>query len=367
LIGAAGARSGVAGVLDAKGVMEPYEEPRQARGWLILLLGIVVFAAFGVVVGYAYYKGLPGIGGEPPLIKAEPGAYRRAPDERGGLAVANANSSIVTVLRQQGEAPRVERLLPPETAAPLEAAEPDAEADTGGPATQPAVQSTPVAPVAGSTGEVDAGAAVPVPASKPAADVQSAAVEPPVTSDVPPPLAAAPSPAAETAPAAPAPSTQRPTRLAAPEPPATAAPAPPSRAAPAPASPAAPPAVAPAQPAASAAPRAEVGPQRLARAEPAVPPPAAVPRAAPGAGVYRLQLAAVRSETGLTQAWADLRQRYPRALATASPQVERTDTSSGPLFRLQAGPFTNRDAAVNACGAIRSSGGQCFIVGPMGE
>ncbi|MFL5337367.1 MAG: SPOR domain-containing protein [Geminicoccaceae bacterium] len=367
-------------MLDAKGVMEPYEEPRQARGWLILLLGIVVFAAFGVVVGYAYYKGLPGIGGEPPLIKAEPGAYRRAPDERGGLAVANANSSIVTVLRQQGEAPRVERLLPPETAASLEAAEPDVEQDPGAPVTPPAAQPTPatpversagaqpapVAPVEGSASETDAGAAVPVPASKPAAAVQSAAVGPPVTSSVPPPRSAAPSPAAETTPAAPAPSAQRPTRLAAPEPPANAMPVP-SRAAPALPVPPPPPAVAPAQAAARAAPTAEGSPQRLVRAEPAVPPPTAVPRAAPGAGVYRLQLAAVRSETGLTQAWADLRQRYPRALATASPQVERTDTSSGPLFRLQAGPFTNRDAAVNACGAIRSSGGQCFIVGPIGE
>ena len=74
---------------------------------------------------------------------------------------------------------------------------------------------------------------------------------------------------------------------------------------------------------------------------------------------------AVRSENGLTQAWADLRQRYPGPLATVNPQVERTDTSSGPLFRLQAGPFNNREAAANACGSIRASGGQCFIVGPI--
>ena len=34
-------------------------------------------------------KGLPGIGGEPPLIRAEAGPYRHAPDDRGGLDVAN--------------------------------------------------------------------------------------------------------------------------------------------------------------------------------------------------------------------------------------------------------------------------------------
>ena len=84
-------------------------------------------------------------------------------------------------------------------------------------------------------------------------------------------------------------------------------------------------------------------------------------------GYLRLQLAAVRSEGGLTQAWADLRQRYPAALGSVSPQVERTDTTSGPLYRLQAGPFSNREAAANACGAIRADGGQCFIVGPIAQ
>ena len=105
------------------------------------------------------------------------------------------------------------------------------------------------------------------------------------------------------------------------------------------------------------------GPQQLVRADPAAPAPA--PRSGVGAGVYRLQLTAVRSESGLTKAWADLRDRYPAALASVSPQVERTQTSSGPLFRLQAGPFANREAAANACVTIRSTGGQCFIVGPI--
>ena len=74
-------------MLDAKGVMEPWQEPRSGRGWFVLVLGIVVFAAFGGVVGYAYFKGLPGIGGEPPLIRAEAGPYRVAPEDRGGLAM----------------------------------------------------------------------------------------------------------------------------------------------------------------------------------------------------------------------------------------------------------------------------------------
>ena len=64
-------------MLDAKGVLEPYQEPRESRGWLILVLGVLVFAVFGAVVGYAYFRGLPGIGGEPPLIRAAAGPFPR--------------------------------------------------------------------------------------------------------------------------------------------------------------------------------------------------------------------------------------------------------------------------------------------------
>jgi hypothetical protein len=362
----------VVAVLDAKGVMEPYEEPRQARGWLILLLGIVVFAAFGVVVGYAYFKGLPGIEGEPPLIKAEAGAYRLAPSERGGLEVSNANSSIVTVLRQQSETPRVERLLPPEPAAPLEATEPDTALGDPAPADQPvmapdAVDGVETGPLgADATEAPSAPPGLPIPASKPAGPpVQLAATEPPSTIGALPggmPEVAA---TAEPAPAPPTPAAgELVPRQARPDPPRPSVEA----------------SALPARPA-TAVPEPGAGPTRLVRVEPATQqaapaPPARTaaptspaiapsPRTAVGSGIYRLQLAAVRSENGLTQAWADLRQRYPGALATVNPQVERTDTSSGPLFRLQAGPFNNREAAANACGSIRASGGQCFIVGPI--
>ena len=121
----ASTRNGVSAVLDAKGVMEPWQEPRSGRGWFVLVLGIAVFAAFGGVVGYAYFKGLPGIGGEPPLIRAEPGPYRMAPGDRGGLAISNANSRIVSVLSDKPDEARVERILPPETSPAFEASEPE--------------------------------------------------------------------------------------------------------------------------------------------------------------------------------------------------------------------------------------------------
>lgn len=141
------------------------------------------------------------------------------------------------------------------------------------------------------------------------------------------------------------------------------------------------PPVQPPPPAQAAAPRrvaepAPPPPQRQARVEPTAPAPPATPRrlpaeppAAAGIGrageVYRLQLAAVRTDGGLTQAWAQLKQRYPGPLGTVGPRIERTETTSGPLFRLQAGPFGSRETAADACGSIRAGGGQCFIVGPV--
>lgn len=340
-------------MLDARGVMEPWQEPRSGRGWFVLLLGIVVFAAFGGVVGYAYFKGLPGIGGEPPLIRAEPGPYRVAPQDRGGLAISNANSRIVAVLGDQPEETRVERVLPPEAAPALEASEPEpmvsAPQDGSGSLGRLA---TPETSDAGDATATDA-LGLPYPRSKPL------------------PL----EPAAEAGPVEPS---RQLSALPSAEPPATTADAPAAaESRPAASPPAAPPQAAPAPQAETATPRnaaaptpsaAPAAPRQLVRVEPtASPATVATPRPALGAGIYRLQLAAVRSEGGLTQAWADLRQRYPAALGEVTPQVERTDTTSGPLFRLQAGPFSTRDAASSACSAIRASGGQCFIVGPIGQ
>ncbi|MFO1050349.1 MAG: SPOR domain-containing protein [Geminicoccaceae bacterium] len=350
-------------MLDARGVMEPWQEPRSGRGWFVLLLGILVFAAFGGVVGYAYFKGLPGIGGEPPLIRAEPGPYRVAPQDRGGLAISNANSRIVAVLGGQPEETRVERVLPPEAAPALEASEPEpmvrAPEDGSGGLGRLATPETPGAGDATATATDALG--LPYPRSKPLPLEPGAEAVP-----ADPSLQISALPSAEppaTAADAPASAEPQPTAQA-PAAPARAAPTPQPELSTAPT--ASPPTPSPAPPA--PAPTAPTAPRQLVRVEPSASPASvATPRPASSGGIYRLQLAAVRAEGGLTQAWADLRQRYPAALGDVTPQVERTDTTSGPLFRLQAGPFSTRDAASSACSAIRASGGQCFIVGPIGQ
>jgi hypothetical protein len=324
--------------------MEPWQEPRSGRGWFVLVLGIVVFAAFGGVVGYAYLKGLPGIGGEPPLIRAEAGPYRLAPEDRGGLAISNANSRIVTVLGNKPDEARVERILPPESSPAFEASEPEPMVGMPEPGDQPgrlaATEPSASPPETGDLGTVAPDAlpaadalAMPYPRSKPLPSEPEPRAGPAEAeiSALPSPASVAESSAEPPAPPAVAPAPQTPSPS---EPQAT------------------PPAA----------------PRQLVRVEPAAPPvAAATPRTSTGAGIFRLQLAAVRTDGGLTQAWADLRQRYPAALESVTPQVERTDTTSGPLYRLQAGPFATREAAANACGSIRASGGQCFIVGPIAQ
>ena len=276
------------------------------RGWLILLLGITVFAAFGAVVGYAYFKGLPGIGGEPPLIKAQEGPYRHAPGDRGGLAVPNTNSSIVTrpAPAERAAAGRADPAGRDVAGARVRGAGRRHRAD--GRATRPAASRTQY-PGGGCGGDrwtpsrsccrdrlaisaLQTGAARAGGAGRPSETTISALPQSSRRRLRWSPRRR-PSPSRRRPPA-PAPRTaqrrraqpQRADRCAAP----------------------APGAAAPATPAA--------GPQRLVRADPAAPAPPAPPRPASGAGIYRLQLAAVRSEGGLTQAWADLRQRYPAAL-----------------------------------------------------
>ena len=342
------------------------------RGWFILLLGIVVFAAFGGVVGYAYLKGLPGIGGEPPLIRADAEPYRRAPERprrpRASPTPTPASSTVLAPAKPTQ--PRVERVLPPETAPPLEATEPEPTRCRQSPEQPSRLRD------AAETASADDVAPMAPEATSPAASAALSALE----------AAAEPS------------SSPRPARRSRPD----QRPATPSRRAPIePAAPpvadaAAPPPAARGAPVAQRARTAVPQPRRRSRqsppaqpraaAPPPAPPPATEPAAAGpgragarrhqrqrrrrshpvGAGVYRLQLAAVRSEGGLTQAWADLRQRYPAALGVGQP-AGRADRHHLRAAVPPAGRAVHRAARRPPTPAARSgpSGGQCFIVGPI--
>ena len=327
-------------VLDAEGVVEPWQEPRQGRGWLILLLGLVVFAAFGGVVGYAYFNGLPGIGGEPPLIRAAAEPYRsRAERPRRPRG-------------RQCQLQHRQRAAPAERDAPRSSGCCRRSTTLGAGVRRAGGRAAPAADACTAAG------GLPTPAADGGSDrdgcradtrLEAGSCREPDAARTEPSLRRLSACAAGRA-------GGRPVQLAAREPPATisALPPPGSRRRPQrrrPGSRHRPPGAAerrrrrepaPAPRSARRAAPRRPGPGRSAWSAPSRrrrhrPQP---PRPATGAGIYRLQLAAVRSEGGPDPGLGrPARSAIPTALAAVSPQVERTETSSGPLFRLQAGPF----------------------------
>jgi len=148
-----------------------------------------------------------------------------------------------------------------------------------------------------------------------------------------------------------------------------------SQAAPPPA-PAAAPAPAPARPAAAAATPAPAPAARSAApaaapvqtaqaARPAAPAPAAAAaggRAVSGAAV--LQLGAFESQELANGAWAGFRARFA-VLGQLAPDIQRADLGAkGVVYRLRAGPFADRTAAVEACTQLKAAGGNCFVAAP---
>jgi cell division septation protein DedD len=158
----------------------------------------------------------------------------------------------------------------------------------------------------------------------------------------PPPPTEAPQIRLSQAPPPPAPAAQVP---AAARPAAPAAPAPTAR-------PATAPAAAPAQTAQAARP-ATPAPSPLA---------AGTSRALSGAAV--LQLGAFESQELANGAWASLRARF-NALGQLAPDIQRADLGTkGIVYRLRAGPFADRTAAVDACTQLKAAGGNCFVAAP---
>jgi cell division septation protein DedD len=273
---------------------DPEEE--RSRAPLLVVIALVVLAAFAGVVWLAYNQGVErGRQGASLVITAPEGPVRISPPEAVPAPFTGLNVYNEPVPPEQ-EA-KASALAP--KAAPPPAAAPEIRLSQALP---PAVPATPA----------------PAPA-RPAAPAASA----------PAPAAAAPAPAA----AAP--------RPAAVTPPPASAPAP-AQVAQAAQLPARPP-----QPAAPPAPAAAA---------------AGASRAASGAAV--LQLGAFESQELANGAWASFRSRY-EALSPLSPDIQRADLGAkGIVYRLRAGPFADRAAAVDACTQLKQAGGNCFVAAP---
>ncbi len=99
----------------------------------------------------------------------------------------------------------------------------------------------------------------------------------------------------------------------------------------------------------------EPRPPQLALARPANP-------AASGSGVFRVQLLAMSSEQAAERAWSDLAKSHSDLLGKLSPSVVRADLAKGTVYRVQAGPLTDRASADQLCGALAKRGTGCIVV-----
>jgi cell division septation protein DedD len=105
----------------------------------------------------------------------------------------------------------------------------------------------------------------------------------------------------------------------------------------------------------SAKPAAPVAPKA---APPELPPPSSLNEKGPAANA--VALASYSSEAQANQGWAALQKQFPAQLASLSMSVKPETTKSGATFyRINAGPITNRDAAIAVCKAIRDKRQYC--------
>ena len=83
------------------------------------------------------------------------------------------------------------------------------------------------------------------------------------------------------------------------------------------------------------------------------------------AGVYRVQIASAKSEGLAQREWKDQVRKYPDVLSSLSLTVQRAVVKNrGTFYRVQGGPFPDRDAADSVCRALKSRGQDCLVVRP---
>jgi cytoskeletal protein RodZ len=118
-----------------------------------------------------------------------------------------------------------------------------------------------------------------------------------------------------------------------------------------------------AAPVATSLPTAPTPPQTAA-VQPA-PVVAQIATAPSNVGAFRVQLAAYRSPNAAATGWQTLQTRYEDLLGALESTVVQVNLGERGVFhRLQAGPYTSRATADNACTALRARNQACLVVSP---
>ncbi|MBL8697441.1 MAG: SPOR domain-containing protein [Alphaproteobacteria bacterium] len=289
------------------------------RFWAALAVAGVAVAGFAGVVGYGYlaYSGRDAQG-PVPLVKAESKPDKVRPENPGGLDVPHREVRVLELGQRSGaEAPAqapqqsrgMERLLPPP--------------ETPLPKPQPAPVVVPAPPLTMAAAPVAGGApaTAPTPTAPPADAAPAPIANPPVLLTTPGPMPPPPRPGTA------APATPR-VLAAIPAPPSTSQ-------------------TSPLIPAAGAP-----GAASVARSAPAA-----------GAGGFRVQIAALRTDEEARQAWSRLQRKHGDVLGAMSATITRVDfPDRGTFFRVQAGPLRDRGAAEETCAKLVRAGTGCMIV-----
>jgi hypothetical protein len=108
---------------------------------------------------------------------------------------------------------------------------------------------------------------------------------------------------------------------------------------------------APAKPAAKSPPR-----EQSASVSPSSPPARAA------AGSVRVQLGAVGNESAAHKEWDRIKRANSDLLGSLSPSIVRADLGAkGVVYRIQAGPVANADAAADLCAKLKTRNVGCFV------
>lgn len=348
--------------------LEP-ERPRSRP--LVVLLGIVVLAAFAGVVWVAYNQGVKqGQNGNPPILSADAGPTRIVPDAATDTQGANP-APDKSYERLWGEAPATdgqENVLPqaeqPRTVPAAPDIAPSAATPTetaiGGPLETKATDLTPptAAPIANadprldSTVGISGGAARPITSAPPT--VAQPGTSEDITSSLPTETAIAPAaPKPITAPIITTPKaagTSKPSVIQT--------------------TPSAPPAAVPTQPTAIAKPVTPPAPK--------VTPPAPVePQAselaspnesttAPAAssGSVMIQLGSFPSDALAASSWSKIKSANVDLLGNYSPSIKSAEIpGKGTWYRLRVGGFADKSAANEVCQQLVANGQACIVAG----
>ncbi len=331
------------------------EPPRRRRKTLMAAAAMVAVVALAGAGAWTLRSGSPsGVDGDPPVVKAETGPSKIAPQNPGGIDIPNQNKKIYEPGAQDTQTRVVNREEQPidlRQAIRAGAPAPDSASGPGpvrlSPAVPPNVASG-VAPSLQGSGNAIAGFL-----GEPRR-VRTVSIRPDGTV-IPPDAGGA-------------------ARPAVPAPPAVAAPG--ALALPPSLRPrdAMPPATAP-RSASGATPDQGIGAPlqitpdsarpksepRLAAAPPAVvrepTETSAAPAASPG---FTVQLGVRGTDREARQAFEQFQQRHAGDLSGFSPLIVQADINGKTAYRVRVGPMS-RDDATSLCVRLKASGGQCFV------